>query len=65
PLEGIPSWLLPLSYVLPPTYAVHGLRSVLLKGWGLDKIWLDILALALFEVIFLVLAMLKLKRWEA
>jgi len=65
PLEGIPSWLLPLSYVLPPTYAVHGLRSVLLKGWGLDKIWLDILALALFEVVFLVLAMLKLKRWEA
>lgn len=65
PLEGIPSWLLPISYVLPPTYAVHGLRAVLLKGWGLDKIWLDILALALFEVVFLVLAMLKLKRWEA
>lgn len=64
PLEGIPSWLLPISYVLPPTYAVHGLRSVLLKGWGLDKIWLDILALALFEVVFLVLAMWELRRWE-
>jgi len=65
PLEGVPSWLLPISYILPPTYAVHGLRSVLLKGWGLDKIWLDIVALVLFEVVFLVLAMWELKRWEA
>jgi len=65
PLEGVPSWLLPISYILPPTYAVHGLRAVLLKGWSLDQIWLDVVALVLFVVVFLVLATWELKRWEA
>jgi len=62
PVEAIPAWLRPLSYLVPPTYAVAANRAVMLKGWGLDMIWPDILALILFAVFFLALAVWSLKR---
>lgn len=62
PVEAIPAWLRPLSYLVPPTYAVAANRAVMLKGWGLDMIWPDILALVIFAVIFLALAIWSLKR---
>jgi len=62
PIQAIPIWLRPLSYLVPPTYAVDACRAVLLKGWGLSKIWPDILALLLFAVLFLILATLSLKK---
>ena len=61
PVQAIPYPFRPLSYVLPPTYAVDALRSVVLKGGGLDMIWGDILALCAFAVIFLALATWSLK----
>jgi ABC-2 type transport system permease protein len=65
PLEAIPSWLRPLSYLVPPTYAVQACRSVMLKGWGIDRIWIDIVALLAFAVAFLVLATESLKSRRA
>lgn len=62
PVEAIPTWLRPLSYLVPPTYAVAANRAVMLKGWGLNMIWPDILALILFAVLFLMLAVWSLKR---
>lgn len=62
PVQAIPYWLRPFSYLVPPTYAVDACRAVMLKGWGLDKIWPDLLALILFAVLFLVLAVWTLKR---
>jgi ABC-2 type transport system permease protein len=62
PIQAIPVWLRPLSYLVPPTYAVDACRAVLLKGWGFTKIWPDILALILFAVLFLLLATLSLKK---
>lgn len=62
PIEAIPSWLQPLSYLVPPTYAVAANRAVMLKGWGLDMIWPDILALVIFAILFLALAVWSLKR---
>jgi len=62
PIEAIPVWLRPLSYLVPPTYAVQASRAVMLKGWGLEMIWIDIMALILFAFVFLVLAVWSLKR---
>ena len=62
PIEAIPAWLRPASYIVPPTYAVNACRGVFLKGWGIDKIWSDIVALLIFAVVFLLLATLMLKR---
>ena len=61
PIEAIPAWLRPLSYLVPPTYAVDACRSVMLKGWGLLNIWVDVVALLAFAVVFLVLSVWSLK----
>ncbi len=62
PIEAIPSWIRPASYLVPPTYAVDACRSVVLRGWGLDKIWMDIVALLVFASVFLTIAVWSLKR---
>ncbi|MGB8311507.1 MAG: ABC transporter permease [Halobacteriota archaeon] len=64
PTEAIPSWMRPAAYLFPTTYTAEAVRSVLLKGWGLDKILIDVGALFAFIAIFLVLAMLTLKGRE-
>lgn len=62
PIQAIPYWLRPFSYLVPPTYAVDACRAVMLKGWGLDKIWPDLVALIIFAILFLGLAVWTLKR---
>lgn len=62
PIESIPIWLRPVSFLVPPTYAIAAIRAVMLKGWGLDMIWPYILVLILFAILFLVLAVWSLKR---
>lgn len=42
--------------LLPSTCAVDAIRSVMLRWWGLDKIWFDVLMLFIFGVVFLSLA---------
>lgn len=62
PLEAIPSWLRPVSYLVPPTYAVDACRAVMVRGWGLEKVWVDVVALVGFAAVFLVLSMWSLRR---
>jgi len=62
PVEAIPSILRPLSYVIPPTYGVEAMRSVILRGWGLGDIWLEIVALLAFGLVFLTLSVRSLQR---
>ena len=62
PLEAIPAWLRPASYLVPPSYSIEATRSVMIRGWGLDMIWTDMLALVIFAVILLILAAISLKR---
>jgi len=62
PIEAIPAWLRPASYLVPPTYAVDACRDVFLRGWGIEMIWSDIIALLIFAVVFLFLAIKSLKR---
>ena len=62
PVEAIPSWLRPLAYAVPPTYAVNATRSVMLRGWGVEHIWVELVALVGFTVAFLVLSVWSLHR---
>jgi ABC-2 type transport system permease protein len=61
PREAMPLWLRPLSYCIPVTYAVDSLRSVLIRGWGIADIWVQLLALIGFAAIFLTGAVYMLK----
>ena len=62
PVESLPAWLRPFSYVLPPTWAVEALRNVMLRGWGLDRVWLHVAVLAGFAVVLTLLAIAGLRR---
>lgn len=61
PVESLPPWLAPLAWAIPPTWAVEALRDVMLRGWGLDRVGVHILALTGFAVGFLLLAVLGLR----
>ncbi len=62
PVEAIPKYLRPFSYLLPPTYAVDSLRSVIIRGWGIEKVWRDIAVLIGFGVLFLTLAIINMEK---
>jgi len=62
PLEAIPAWLRPASYLVPPSYSIEAARSVMIRGWGLDMIWMDMAALVIFAVVLLTLAAISLRR---
>ena len=62
PVEAIPTWLRPLSWVVPNSYAINAARDVMLQGWGIGQVWLDLVALAGFTVVFLALSAVSLGR---
>ena len=62
PLDVMPPWLQPLSYLLPPTYAADALRDVLIKGWSLGQIWAYPAILLAFALVFLAAATLSFRR---
>lgn len=64
-VESLPTWLRPFSYILPPTWAIAGLRDVLLRGWGIDKVWLNVAVLAGFAILLSLLAIAGLRRAKA
>jgi len=48
PILGMPGWLRWISVINPEAYAIHALRSIILRGQGLDVIGVDLFALMLF-----------------
>ncbi len=62
PVENMPLPLQLLSRVVPARYLVHALRGLLLKGNGLDVLWPDLVAQAIFAVAILALATARFQR---
>ncbi|MGZ3588029.1 MAG: ABC transporter permease [Candidatus Limnocylindrales bacterium] len=64
PVSSLPSVLQPISALLPLTYAVNGLRQVVIAGADLTTraLQVDLLVLAGFAVLFAVLAGLTIRR---
>ena len=63
PVQSVPEFLRPISYVLPLTYASDALRDIMLKGAGLSEIlYPDLLALTAFFAIFFAAATVMLRR---
>jgi ABC-2 type transport system permease protein len=62
PVEANPTWLRPLSWAVPTTYAIISARDVMLRGWGIGQIWLYLVVLAIFTVVFLALSVVFLSR---
>ncbi|TAN63284.1 ABC transporter permease [bacterium] len=62
PVESFPAWLRVFANVNPETYSVHALRSILYKGVEFGAIKGDILFLAVFAVIMILLGTATFKR---
>ena len=62
PLEAIPPAFRPISNILPLTYATHAVQDILLRGWGVGEVAIDLLALAIYAVLMLVGAVILVRR---
>lgn len=62
PIEAVPAVLRPISNFIPLTYAVEGMRSVMIRGWGIGDIWLQIGVLVVFACVMLLLSAYSLRK---
>ncbi len=62
PIEAVPTLLRPISNFIPLTYAVDGMRSVMIRGWSLGDVWFQLGVLVIFACVMLVLSTYGLKR---
>lgn len=62
PQQGFPGWMQVIAAIDPFTYAVHALKSLLLKNTGFAAIGGDLLYLVLFSVIAMTAATILFKR---
>jgi len=59
PIENMPGWIRPLTYLDPVRYFLEILRGCLLKGSGFADLWRQFLALGLFGVSIMTLSVLR------
>ena len=62
PIASMPRFLQLVTYVVPARYFLVALRSIVLKGAGLQVYWTDLAALAAFAAAVLAIASARLQR---
>lgn len=62
PIESIPFFLRPLSYIVPLTYAIDAVRSAMVRGAGIEAMCCHGFALIVFLIIMLLGAIMLLKK---
>jgi len=59
PIENMPSWIQPVTYLIPLRYFLVIVRGIFLKGVGMETLWPQALALLTWGVVVLGLATLR------
>lgn len=62
PIEAIPDYIRPISYLFPLMYFSRAVRAVTLRGAGLLLVWKDLVILSGFVLILLYWAVLSFKK---
>jgi ABC-2 type transport system permease protein len=62
PIASMPTVLQAITYIVPARYFLIALRGIVLKGVGLSIIWPQLLSLAAYSAVVLLLASLRLRR---
>lgn len=62
PISTLPNYLQVFSYIMPLTYANDALQNIMVRGYGLGDVWLDIVILLAFSVIMVALSTLSLNK---
>ena len=59
PIENMPAWIQPFTYLIPLRYFLVIVRGIFLKGVGLEVLWPQALALFTWGAVVLTLATLR------
>jgi ABC-2 type transport system permease protein len=59
PIENMPGWIQPITYLIPLRYFLVILRDIFMKGVGLETFWREALALLAWGMAVLTLATLR------
>jgi ABC-2 type transport system permease protein len=62
PIESIPYFLRPLSFVVPLTYGIDAVRSAMIRGMGVESMCCHGFALIVFLIVMLLGAIMLLKK---
>ncbi len=62
PVIGMPYWLTWLTVINPEYYAIDALRSIILRGQGIGIIAIDLVAIAIFTIIAIILGIMTYRR---
>lgn len=62
PIEAMPPWLQAITYVIPVRYGLVIVRSIMLKGVGLEMLTEQVMAMLVFCVIIVTLAAVRFKK---
>jgi ABC-2 type transport system permease protein len=62
PFAGMPKVVQWIAEVLPLTHFLRLIRGVMLRGAGLWEMWIDVLALAVFTLVMMTLAILRFRK---
>jgi len=62
PIENMPAWIQPVTYLIPLRYFLVILRGIFQKGVGLEVLWPQAVALLAWGLVVLSLATLRSKR---
>jgi ABC-2 type transport system permease protein len=62
PLEGMTSFFKALSFAVPLRYFLRVSRGVMLRGAGLESLWIEIVALTVFALVMLTLASVRFRK---
>jgi ABC-2 type transport system permease protein len=63
-LETISEWLSWIGPITPLYYAADALRDVMVRGYGWDEIYLNLLALVGFSLLFIILNVVALRKYR-
>ncbi|MNI67903.1 Inner membrane transport permease YbhR [compost metagenome] len=61
-MDTMTPWLRWLGMIMPLKYGADALRNIMVRGAGWDRIWIDVLVLAGFSFVFMILNVLALKK---
>jgi ABC-2 type transport system permease protein len=62
PIEAMPKFLQWMSYLSPLRYYLVIIRSILLKGVGVEALWREIIALSIFATVMMTAAALRFRK---
>jgi len=62
PIETMPWIFQKIAYLVPLTYLNDAMRGVMLKGFGIGDIWIDVVVLSVFLIVFFAVGVVRFDR---